>query len=63
VATPIWKASKPRLHRYRLKEDGGNFWGLTNRELKAKLCDAFVTMVQAADFWKSNDPADGLYWA
>ena len=26
-----------------------------------KLCDAIVTMVQATDFWKSNDPADRLY--
>ena len=32
-----------------------------NRDLKTKLCGAFVTMVQAADLWKSNDPADGLY--
>src|SRR5262249_7603899 len=34
-----------------------------NRDLRAKLCDAIVTMVQATDFWKSNDPADGLYRA
>src|SRR5215831_15549436 len=34
-----------------------------NRDLRAKLCDAIVTMVQATDFWKSNDPADGLYGA
>jgi len=34
-----------------------------NRDLTAKLCDAIVTTVQATDFWKSNDPADGLYRA
>jgi hypothetical protein len=34
-----------------------------NRDLRAKLCDAIVMMVQATDFWKSNDPADGLYGA
>jgi hypothetical protein len=34
-----------------------------NRDLGTKLCDAIVTMVQATDFWKSNDPADGLYGA
>src|SRR5262245_25720884 len=28
-----------------------------------RLRGAFVTMVQAADFWKSDDPTDGLYWA
>jgi len=36
---------------------------LKNEILRAKLCDAIVTMVQATDFWKSNNPADGLYRA
>jgi len=36
---------------------------LKSEILRAKLCDAIVTIVQATDFWKSNNPADGLYGA
>ena len=45
--------TRNRSDRYRYR--------FNNCDLKTKLCDAFVTMVQAADLWKSNDPADGLY--
>ena len=58
----IWKAVEALTTSIWSREIGATSTvTFNNRDLKTKLCDAFVTMVQAADLWKSNDPADGLY--
>jgi hypothetical protein len=58
----IWKAVRSAtasLHR-KLHEKETDF-RRSSRNLKVRLCDAFVAMVQTSDFWKSNHSADGLY--
>ena len=57
----IWKAVVAAAPSIQFKGNKGT--AFENRDLSAKLCDAIVTMVQATDFWKSNNPADGLYGA
>jgi hypothetical protein len=55
----IWNAVKAVTSSLQLNGNKGT--AFENRDLRAELRDAIVTMVQATDLWKSNDPADGLY--
>ena len=54
-------AFKATTNLHSSKENSDRFWGLSNRDVNAKLCDPLVTMVQSPDFRKGSDSADGLY--
>ena len=61
LVLPSGKLSRLRHHRYSSTETKNKGTAFEKRDLRAKLCDAIVTMVQATNLWKCNDPADGLY--
>src|SRR5215471_1430506 len=61
LVVPSGKLSRLRHHRYSSRGNKGT--AFENRDLRTKLGDAIVTMVEASDFWKSNNPAGGLYGA
>ena len=57
-AGSIWKAVVTAASSIQFQGNKGT--AFENRDLSAKLCGAIVTMVQATDFWKSNNPAARL---
>ena len=60
AGSSIRKAVEAATSPIQFRETKGPF---ENRVLRAKLCDAIVTMMQATDFWRSKDSADRLHGA